>query len=454
MIWLFVLLIATLTASDVLGRDFGLGPGLSVKNALLYVIALALFFRIALTGQARMRLPVLHLCFGLWIGYAILSFVACSLVIHYPGYNVLQSGIALKSQLVDPALFFFTVFYGVRQRSDATLLWKALAIAVGVANLLTLTDVAGITRFGVRIGTTGAEADRVFGVFGHANETGALIVTLMPLLVAVALGARSWGRIVWWGAAGASFAVLILTVSRGAFVALAIGYLWAIWLCRRYLPLPKVAAWVLIGATTTIGVIAVASLIEPHVGETVSNRLFGHSGAVDLDDVSSGRTNIWANTIGHMIATPITLLTGFGWNVYDTRFIYVTHNYYLDLWFNLGLVGLLCLVVILQRSVSTGRRAVDLATPDARAQMIAFVFGAITLAVAIFFTNLSRPWPYVWMYFGVSLRSAAELLATAQRERPRSARRADAVGPVVPAAVAVPRAAGGLRGARAGAAEA
>ena len=408
--WLLILLISLLAGSDLLGKDLSLGPGLSAKNAVLYLTALGLFFRAALSGEFRLRLPGMYACFAVWIGYALLTWIACSLVLHYSGYDALRSGIALKSELIDPALFFFTVFYGAQRQTEVTTLWKTLALAVSVANVLTLTDVAGLTDFGVRVGSSGAEADRVFGVFGHANDTGALIVCLLPLLVALAISNRGLARLLWYLAAAVSLAVLILTVSRGAFVALIVGYGWAVWLCRRFLPLPRVAAWLLIGATAAVLVAGVVSLAVPHVAGVVAERLLGQSSAFDMSEVSSGRTNIWRNTVAHMMAEPITLLTGFGWNVYDTRFVYVTHNFYLDQWFNLGLVGVVAFLGLLYQAVTTARAAADVASPQLRRYLIGFVFGMLALAVALFFANLTKPWAYIWMYVGMTSRAAVDAL--------------------------------------------
>src|ERR1700734_3012873 len=95
--WMFVFLAVLLITSDFLGHNPGLGPGLSMKNAFLYLIAMAIMFRMALTGDFKFRLPGLHMAWGMWVGYAILTFFAAWLVIHYRSYDALQSAIALKS---------------------------------------------------------------------------------------------------------------------------------------------------------------------------------------------------------------------------------------------------------------------------------------------------------------------------------------------------------------------
>jgi len=217
---------------------------------------------------------------------------------------------------------------------------------------------------------------------------------------------------------------------RGAFVALIVGYGWAVWLCRRFLPLPRVAAWVLIGATTAMLVAGVVSFAVPHLGGVVAERVLGQSSAIDMSEVSSGRTNIWRNTVAHMMAEPVTLVTGFGWNVYNTRFVYVTHNFYLDQWFNLGLVGVVAFLVLLYQAVTTARSAASIASPELRRYLIAFVFGMLALAVALFFANLTKPWAYIWMYVGMTSRAAVDALGDVI-SRPRAvSRMRGAVTPV------------------------
>lgn len=111
---------------------------------------------------------------------------------------------------------------------------------------------------------------------------------------------------------------------------------------------------------------------------------------------------------------PITLLTGYGWRSYELWYVLITHNYYLDQWFNLGLVGLLAFLTILYQAVTTALRAVATAEAHLRPYMIAFVFGVLGLAVSVFFVNLETPWDYVWIYMGLTLRAAVDAVENAQ----------------------------------------
>src|SRR3569833_4110449 len=168
--WMFVFLVTLLITSDFLGHNPGLGPGLSVKNAFLYLISMGLMFRMALSGNFKLRLPGFHMAWGMWIGYAILACFTAWLVIHYRNYSALQSAVALKSDLIDSAMFCFVVFYGVQTQKDYRTVMVALMAAIGLSSVLTITDLAGLTSLGPKVGEKGAEADRIFGAFGHAYE--------------------------------------------------------------------------------------------------------------------------------------------------------------------------------------------------------------------------------------------------------------------------------------------
>jgi O-antigen ligase len=104
-------------------------------------------------------------------------------------------------------------------------------------------------------------------------------------------------------------------------------------------------------------------------------------------------------------------LTGFGWYSYlSFPFRWVTHNHYLEQFFNLGLVGLCCSVLLLVVGVRTARRAAIYASPEVRPALISFGIGTIAIATAVFFVNLYLPWLYYWCYAGIVMRLAANAL--------------------------------------------
>jgi O-antigen ligase len=404
--WLFVFLIVLLMTSDFLGHNPGLGPGLSVKNGTLYLIAMLLMFRMALSGNFKLRMPGIHMAWGMWVGYALLTWLAASLVIHYRGYDVLQSAIYLKSDLIDMAIYCFVVFYGVQDEKDYRTIMNVLLAIVGISSVLTLTDLVGLTALGTKVGASGAEADRVFGQFGHANETAAMLGCMIPGLIATLMWNRGFWRLFWIGCTGATVLVFLLTVSRGGYVAVALGYPLAILLVREYIPPGRIVSWALMCVAGAVLTAVAVAVLDPSAAAAFADRVTG-IGSMGMSEASSGRTDIWAQTFNEMMDHPVSLLSGFGWNVYATMpTIFATHNTYLDQWFNLGLLGVGVYLFIEIQTIITAKRAAALSTPPMRGDMLAYVFGMTAMSIAVMFANLYTPKPYLWMYIGLIMRGA------------------------------------------------
>jgi O-antigen ligase len=411
---LLSLLLITLTASDVLGLDFNFGPGLSAKNAMLNLIALFLMIRIAVSGRFKLEIPAIVTALIVTFLYAIGSMIIAMFVIDYPHYSLKDSIITLKYQVVDPGLLLLMFFYGTRSVADSAAITRTLLIAMTVASLVTITNVYGYTDIGAMMyGDNDLyEANRVYGAFGHANETGTLIVVLLPAYLAMYSNSHGIRRLAWIGSMMMSVVVLLMTGSRGALLGLALGGIWGAILCRRYLSLKA-----MLRAAGTIAALGlpIVVILGAKYGQQFAQRLLSQGSAVDVGELSSGRTDLWMMAIGRMLQTPVSMITGFGWNVYSSMgFPLIPHNHYISLWFELGLLGLGCFILIIRSITRSILAAIADADRQTRAQLIAAVFGITILLVSIFFEQLGKPWLYIWPYLGVSLRAAVESRATAQ----------------------------------------
>jgi hypothetical protein len=114
-----------------------------------------------------------------------------------------------------------------------------------------------------------------------------------------------------------------------------------------------------------------------------------------------------------MMSHPLSLFTGFGWDTYGTMgFLYQSHNYYLSLWFNLGLPGLILGITPFIILLGTARRAIGTADAAYQPYLIAFVFTIYATLIAVFFGELFTPWPYFWAYAGLLMRVASDAVRT------------------------------------------
>jgi O-antigen ligase len=391
-----------LTLSSVFSWDPGPAPGVKIKNFILYLLVMGLVFSYATGRKFKIQLPAMNVAFVVLIGYSILTYLVIILFIDYPRYDALTSAFDLKNRGIDYMLFFLVFFYGVKSEKDAVFVLKCLLLSWIVSHAVAVLDATGV----MQLGDIERRSDgRVQGAVGESNQYGAFVALTLPAAIAMAIAVKGWLRWFWIAAAVLTAGTLVMTVSRGAFVATFFAAVFGTYLFRRYLSLGKIATW---GALAGIGVVVVMMLaIGAGFGDLLYERVVAGFSSRDMSGTSSGRTEIWATAIAMMFQHPLTLLTGFGWNSYWIMpFRYSPHNYYLAQWFNLGLPGLICSLVLLVIPVRTALQSFATATPSLRAPLAGFVFAALAYACATFFVDLYVPWIYFWAYAGVTMRLA------------------------------------------------
>ncbi len=395
--------IALFVVQDIFDLSLSLGPGLSAKNALMYAIAGTLAFKIAVQRNFSFELRALHACFFVLIAYAILAFGAAAFVVEYPGYKTIASAIKLKTLWVDRALLFLVFFYGVRNSANAYAVLKVLLVAVALASTIALLNALGLTQIG-RMGEL-MDNGRVLGLMGEPNQDAAFGALFLPGLYAAFMMAAGPRKLPWLFALGATFAAVMITASRGGFVAIIVSAIWGAYVFRRYVPLRRIVA---IAAGGVFVILAALLAVLPMYGEVLYRRVFGDSSGGDMVQVSSGRTEIWTNALATMAEKPLTFFTGYGWDVYSAMpFRYAPHNYFVDLWFNLGIIGLVCGTLLLVIVIREALKTVRIIDPRYRPVMMSFAVGACAITVATFFVDLYTPWLWFWAYAGLAMRLAA-----------------------------------------------
>jgi O-antigen ligase len=272
---------------------------------------------------------------------------------------------------------------------------KGLLLGAVFANVITVLDATHVVSLGFRIRDDG----RTSGAIGESNQYAAFIVLFLPATIAAAVSSRGFQRLFWLGSALIGAMTLVMTASRGGFVGLAMSCAVGAYLYRHLISYSRIAGWVFGSLILLVLIVA----FSPY-GNLLAERMMG-TGSIDTSVASSGRSDIWATALAAMVAHPLTFITGFGWDVYSSMpFQFATHNHYLNLWFNLGLLGLLCGTYLLFSGIGRARRASLQAAPPFRGQLIAFVLGVVGVATAVFFVDLHDPWYYFWMYAGVVMR--------------------------------------------------
>jgi hypothetical protein len=389
----------------VLRWDLTIATGLSAKNLVIYMLATFLALRMVIARTSIVAAGQMQAAFLIQIAYAIFTWLIAGLVIQYQGYDFIDSGIKLKGILVDYYIFFLVFLFGVQTVEDGVKVIKWMLFGALFANLATILDAGGLIDLGYVERVDG----RTQGAFGESNQYAAYIILFLPGMVAAAVAARGFMRLFWLGGVLSCVAALMMTASRGGFVGLVIALAVGAYLYRHLISYSRVAGW-------AFGFLALFVILASFskYGGLLTERVFGQTGAIDANEASSGRTEIWANLFMTMVGAPVTFITGFGWDVYwSFPFRFSPHNHYFALWFNLGLVGLCTGAYLLFSAIGRARRASFEVEPGLRRHLIAFVIGGTALCGAVFFVELIDPWIYFWMYTGVVMR-----LVLCAQERP------------------------------------
>ena len=386
-----------LLTTDALNIDMSLMPGVSAKNLIIYMIAVVLALRMVVSRGSVMVAGQMQGAFIIQIGYAIVTLFIAALLIQYPYYDLVASGIKLKSGLIDHYIFFLVFLFGVRTAEDGMKVIKGLLLGALLANFVTVLDALGVISLGFRI----REDGRTAGAIGESNQYAAFIILFLPATIAAAVATHGFQRLFWLGATLIGCMTLVMTASRGGFVGLAMMCAVGAYLYRHLISYSRIAGWVF-GALIVLVLIVSFS----QYGNLLAERMIG-TGSIDASTASSGRSEIWADALAVMFSHPLTFITGFGWDAYAYMpFQYSPHNHYLALWFNLGLVGLFSGSYLLFSAIGRARRASLRAAAPMRGQLVAFVLGTVGVCTAVFFVDLHKPWFYFWMYAGVAMRMA------------------------------------------------
>lgn len=397
----------------MLGLGLTLAPGLSLKNAMLYVIfiALVLEFSVGHRDLLSETWP-LHLQWMLLIIYGTFTWLVIVLLGVHRGYNALQGFISLKGQLVDLFLFLLVYLYGSKDQTSTLSLLRWLITVLIVVNVVTMIDVFNVPDLGIIVDRSDG---RLAGPFNEVNQYGAVLIFIIPLTAGLALASRGLMRAYYGFGTLVAFILLGLTVSRGSYVGLLAGGAVALYLVRDHVRREMVIKGAAAGFVLLILVAGVIAYQNP---EGFLDK-FNVAGA-SLERVSSGRTFFWRQTLTMMSDWPLSFVSGYGWDSYATLFRGYgdPHNTYLMYWFNLGVVGLGLYVLIITWIVRFVLRSLHSISVGTKPIIIGFIFGLLALHVALFFVGLYSSSLFIWALAGATLRLLTEDLHAENKSNP------------------------------------
>ncbi|HYM80227.1 MAG TPA: O-antigen ligase family protein [Candidatus Limnocylindria bacterium] len=354
-------------------------PGLNPLNVLVLGIFLPWGLTRVMNHEQLFRPSRLGLVIGLLIGLGALSIVRGAAFPTGYEYDPADAALWLFRGAMTFTIFYITMSMA-RGAADRKLLAWAIAIALLLESVVTYA-----------YGKSGS-GGRAEGSFGQPNELGTFLAIFTVFTAAIALGSqRFWARAVLFATTVAGAIATLMTLSRGAMIALALG-----------LMLVALRSSRLLAAALVLALLASPWWAPQDVRERV---LATQEEAEDSDDVqlegsAQIRIDTWNAILKVVSEHPIDGVgfVGLAWVLPETggelgiEVKDSAHNTYLRLLAELGVFGLLLLLLLFWQCWSLGSEGMRRArTRFDRQLALGLCAATVALAVSCWFGDRFFP---------------------------------------------------------------
>jgi len=310
-------------------------------------------------------------------------------------------------------LFFFATYWWFSRPEDRQLMLEALSIGTLLSAVIALAD------FMFALTTNGAEG-RATGLQGDPNGTACAVGAMMFVSLYLAFWARDLSftrRAIHLGTYVLSFLVVVLSLSRGNYLALVLAHLAFFALMNRPLLYASLATLALF---STVAFPLLPKVIRERIEFTVSGGTGYRVAGAEYLEVSTAQRLVLAKTGLDMFKT--SPIWGRGLNFFFFRTPEFSakygsleqrdaHNLLIKVGVEMGMIGIGTLLWLWWAVFRCGRRLWRADTVDYQLGAVLLGAGAHVL-IASFSTNsfltTSQISSYFWIVFGMSARASVE----------------------------------------------
>ncbi len=359
-------------------------------------LACAILFAIAVAVQRGEPIPPPRVLVGASLVLTLL--LLCLLIVREPASPETNYG-SLKTAFFAISNVVFVIggiFVGWSAERLRLLLLALLAISVAGAVVLVLHVAGGGSQAILPVPLTFSDGDHSISM-GRQMAVGVLVA----LALSLGRGDPS-ARLVALASLPLLITALVASGARGPVVAMIAG-LMALLVIGLQDPVARRRM-----LTIATGVVIAGAMVQVAVPSASVVRSFSFATS-DVEGTSSGRTEMWAQSVREIRENPLLGIGTGGFADINPPMIY-PHNIFLEAWVELGIAGMLLLTAFLLHAGWRMARAYVRAGPDDRLTVAAVValFGA-ALANALFSYALHSNWE-LWLWAGVGTALAARLL--------------------------------------------
>lgn len=398
---LFYFFLFSFWAENVLGFKLTSLRGFSLLNLSFYLLIIV-WVVVAVKKKKFFEFNGLNNTLLMLIGYVAASIPLKFLLNELP-VNLWDEITLFKGWLA-PILLFFILYNSLDDEKHCRIAMFGLLIFFTVTVVTTISASSGLFH----LGTIKVEQDRSAG-FAEPNQYAAYLVLFFPLLFSFALFAKTkTKKLVSWVLIFMACITLLITGSRGGVLSLFCAIcIYFLVFYRKKLLNPSGFILSLIVALPLIA--TSAFFVAPDNVKKVVIERFDPSNAKDTDELTSGRTILWANGFKIFLSSPIY---GHGQGSFvplmkkNFRIWGNSHNDYLLYLAQYGIIGFVLFLMVLwslfHGSWLIARYSAD---RDLIILVLSYFAGLTGFAVAMFAVNIIQPLFLFWAYSAIVLKS-------------------------------------------------
>ena len=305
---------------------------------------------------------------------------------------------------VSAAILVVVTVSAVRDAADLKRLCAGAAVCVAVTGaygILQRIQGVKVNPSYVDLKVNAGMPGRVYSIFDNPNTFAQVLLLLLPLVLALMLTAKRWQwKVVCAGVFCVGGMAMAMTYSRAGWVGLACAMAVFVFLWK-----PK-----LIPAFAVLCLLAI-----PFLPATVLNRILTITNTQDSS--TSSRVSLYRAALEVIRRSPLTG-AGLGtaatqeyireFNLYHDKAPFVhAHNFYLEIWIQMGLLGVTAFVGSMLWNIKNAARAVrhssDSAGRTVAAAAASALCGAMVCGLADFLWNYPRVLCIFWFTFAMAL---------------------------------------------------
>ena len=346
-LFLFIVILTTIILTRLYEVQISQVQGFSIKNIMLYLVSFML-----LAVHASKRTPIKDV--PALVPLIIVSIFAAISMLYAPALaqdlrlDRLNMLAIYKGNIFDPVLMYIIGYFLIVSEGSDFRLIRIFVIAFGLLNVAAMSIfVTGINPFTISVVSHGGTRFASYG--GISNQGAYALAFFFPLYYYLHVHAGSWvGKAFYVFLMMTTLAGIALTGSRGGYLAMAIELLLLMILTGRY------AFFITMTVLGTFGVMAYAALFnwEFLVGAIGRLKLLVagaepvRHGFTETDTISAGRTYIWKGIYSVLKNDLVAVIIGKGCGTFAVHIkralggAMASHNWFLEVLLELGLIGL------------------------------------------------------------------------------------------------------------------